>query len=363
MLRVAIVGCGKIADAHASQIRRIAGAEIVAALDSEELMARQFCERFSVKDFYCDLDELLEKAKPDVVHITTPPASHFSIAQRCLENGCHAYVEKPFTLCATEAELLIDLAEQQNCKITVGHDAQFSHVARELRAQIKGGYLGGRPLHIESAYCYDLSDPVYARAFLGGQGHWLRSLPGKLLQNVISHGVARIAEYVETDAPRIVVDGFISPMLTSLGEKEIIDELRVMINDGDRLTAYFTFSSQIRPAINQFRVYGKKNGLFLDETQQILIRLPGAKLKSYGERLIPSIQFSFQYLKAFLRNLRLFLKSDFHFDSGKKYLIEAFYDCIEKDGPVPIPYCEILWTSRIMEEIFQQLSCRVQLTS
>jgi len=358
MLRVAIVGCGKIADAHASQIRRIAGAEIIAALDSEELMARQFCERFSVKNAFSDLDELLEKTNPDVVHVTTPPHSHFPIARRCIERGCHVYVEKPITLSLDETRQLIDLAEQKDRKLTVGHDAQFTHVARRLRSQVKNGYLGGKPVHMESTYCYDLGDAVYASAFLGNQGHWLRTLPGKLLHNVISHGVARIAEYIETDSPEIVARGFISPLLSGLGEAEIVDELRVIINDGNRLTAYFTFSSQMRPSINQFRIYGKKNGLFLDESQQILIRLRGEKFKSYGEKFIPSIQFSAQYLRNFCRNLGLFLKNDFHIESGKKYLIEAFYDSIEHKKPVPIPYREILLTSQIMHAVFGQLAAR-----
>ena len=355
MLRVAIVGCGKIADAHASQIRRIAGAEIVAALDAEELMARQFCDRFDIKNSFTELDDLLNKARPDVVHVTTPPPSHFSVAKRCLENGCHVYVEKPFTLHAGEAEELINLAEAKNVKLTVRHDAQFTHVARELRSLVKQGYLGGKPVHIESTYCYDLSDPFYASAFLANQGHWLRSLPGRLLQNVISHGIARIAEYIESDSPEIRVTGFISPTLSALGETEIVDELRVIVNDGNRMTAYFTFSSQMRPAMNQFRIYGRKNGLLLDEGQQTLIRLRGEKFKSYGERFVPNLQFSWQYLKNFWRNLRLFLKSDFHFESGKKYLIENFYDSVANKKAVPISYREIVLTSEIMDDIFRHV--------
>jgi predicted dehydrogenase len=358
MLKVAIVGCGKIADAHASQIKRIAEAEIVAAHDSEELMARQFCDRFSVKNAFCDLDELLEKAQPDVVHITTPPHSHFPIAEKCIEKGCHVYVEKPFTLNAGEAKELIELAEQKKRKLTVGHDAQFTHVARGLRSQVRNGYLGGKPVHMESTYCYDLGDAVYAGAFVANQGHWLRSLPGKLLQNVISHGVARVAEYIEGDSPEIVAKGFVSPMLSGLGEREIVDELRVIINDGNRFTAYFTFSSQMRPSIHQVRVYGRKNGLFLDESQQILVRLRGDKFKGYGERFLPSILFSAQYLKNVFGNLRLFLRNDFHFESGKKFLIEAFYDSIAHEKPVPIPYHEILLTTQIMDEVFRQLSAK-----
>ena len=78
MLKVAIVGCGKIADAHAAQIQRIPGCSIVAACDREPMMATQFCERFSVPGQYSDLASMLHETAPDVVHITTPPGSHFT---------------------------------------------------------------------------------------------------------------------------------------------------------------------------------------------------------------------------------------------------------------------------------------------
>src|SRR6185436_2704961 len=84
MLRVAIVGCGKIADAHAAQIRRIAGCEIVGVCDREPLMARQLYERFPIKAHFGDVSELLACARPDVVHITTAPESHFDLARLCL---------------------------------------------------------------------------------------------------------------------------------------------------------------------------------------------------------------------------------------------------------------------------------------
>ena len=143
MLRAAIVGCGKIADAHAFQIRRIQGCEIVGVCDTEPLMARQLSERFQVKRWYSALGELLEDARPDVVHITTPPESHYKIAHFCLERGCHVYVEKPFTLNEEDAQRLVDLANKMQLKLTAGHDGQFSHVARRMRALVQEGYLGG----------------------------------------------------------------------------------------------------------------------------------------------------------------------------------------------------------------------------
>jgi predicted dehydrogenase len=358
MLKVAIVGCGKIADAHASQIQRIKGCEIVGVCDREPLMARQLYERFPVRRHFSDLAELLGEARPDVVHITTPPESHFDIARACLERGCHVYVEKPFTLHEHEAQRLIVLANERKLKLTVGHDDQFSHVARRMRTLVQSGYLGGVPVHMESYYCYSLGDSAFARALLVDQRHWIRRLPGKLLHNVISHGIARIAEFLTSDSPQVIVHGFVSLPLKRFGESEIIDELRVIISEEERTTAYFTFSSQMRPAIHQFRVYGPKNALVLDQDQETLIKLRGARFKSFLEQFIPPVTIAKQCLGNLAENMKTFLARDFHVKSGMKFLIESFYRSIDENAPVPIPYREIILTARIMDAIFLQLETK-----
>ena len=358
MRRAAIVGCGKIADVHALQIRRIRGCEIVGVCDIEPLMARQLSERFQIKRWYSTHGDLLEDARPDVVHITTPPESHYKIAHLCLERGCHVYVEKPFTLHEGDAQQLVDLANEKQLKLTTGHDGQFSHVARRMRTLVQQGYLGGAPVHMESYYCYELGDSSYARALLSDKQHWVRRLPGKLLHNIISHGIARIAEFLTSDSPQVIVHGFVSPHLKGKGENEIIDELRVIISEEGRTTAYFTFSSQMRPSLHQFRLYGPKNGLILDHDQETLIKLRGEKFKSYLEKFIPPLTLSGQYLDNLKGNVRKFLGRDFHMSAGMHYLIESFYHSITENAPVPLPYREILLTAKIMDAIFEQLAAR-----
>jgi predicted dehydrogenase len=355
MLKIAIVGCGKIADSHAAQIQRLKGAEIVAVCDREPLMARQLYERFPIKRHFSDLSELLNESKPDVVHITTPPQGHYELAKTCLEHGAHVYVEKPFTVYEHEAQKLIALANQKNLKITAGHDDQFSHVARRMRDLVATGYLGGTPVHMESYYCYEISTTGYAGALLGDKQHWVRRLPGQLLQNIISHGIARIAEFLTTDSPQVMAYGFISPLLRKLGEGEIIDELRVLISENEQTTAYFTFSSQMRPALHQLRLFGPKNGLILDHDHETLIKLRGDRQKSYLEKFEPPVNFARQYMGNLKTNLGTFLRRDFQMKSGMKFLIESFYRSITEGAPLPLSYREILLTSRIMDSIFVQL--------
>ena len=355
MLKVAIIGCGKIADSHASQIGRIKGCEIVGVCDREPLMARQLAKRFPVKRAFGSLTQLLDEAKPDVVHITTPPQGHFDLAKTCLDRGCHVYIEKPLTVWADEAQELIAIADEKRLKLTAGHDDQFSHVSRRMRSIVRSGFLGGAPVHMESYYCYEITKTGYAGALLGDKQHWVRRLPGKLLQNTISHGIARIAEFLSGDSPEVIAYGFTSPLLRALGETEIIDELRVIIHDADETTAYFTFSSQMRPGLHAFRMYGPKNGLILDQDQETLIKLRGAPYKSYAEKFVPPIILAGQYCSNLGTNLKRFLDNDFHMKAGMKCLIDLFYRSIIEGTPEPIPHRELLLTARIMEKIFVQL--------
>src|SRR5262249_35621617 len=127
-------------------------------------------------------------------------------------------------------------------------------------------------------------------------------------------------------------------------------------------TAYFTFSSQIRPSLNAFRLFGPKNGLALDQNRETLIKLSGNMYKSYAEKFIPPAGLAGQQLVNLATNFRKFLGNDFQMKSGMKYLIESFYGSIEENASLPIPVREILLTSRVMDQIFAQLSATAGLS-
>jgi predicted dehydrogenase len=328
MLKVAIVGCGQMADEHASQIQRIKGCEIVGVCDREGLMARQLAERFHIKRHFSELTRLIEETRPDVVHIATDPQSHFDVARSCLEKGCNTFVETPFTLCQNEAEELIGLAVKMKLKLTVGQDDQFGHAAQRLRQMVRNGHLGGTPVHMESYKCDKLSQ---ARACIKARttdnnGNSLRATPDQLLHNNICAGIAMIAEFLEGDSPRVVAFGFASPMRLGMSKDESADELRVFISDEKGTTAYFTFSSQMRPLLHQFRIYGPRNGLVLDENNETLILLRGGRFKSYAEHFLSPLVLAKQYVGNTLRNVRTFLANDFHTNAGLKELIECRHE-------------------------------------
>lgn len=350
-LKIAIAGCGKIAEAHAEIIRNIPVASLVATCDREILMARQLAERFGVKNYYEDLWMLLREQQPDVVHITTPPQTHYPLAKMCLEANCHVFVEKPFAVDSRETEGLLELARARGLKVTVGTDEQFSPVALEMRKLFRQGWLGEPPYHIDVYYGYELGDERYARVFLRNKEHWLWFLPGQLIQNLLPHAIMKAAEFLEGEKVEVRAFGFTSTFLKKMGEQELKDEVRAMVSDRLGTTVYVTFSTQIRPASRMMIVFGSKNGLILDQDHHALIKLKGGSYKSYLEKTWPLHDLSRQYRRNMFRNIKLFLKREFQMKRGLHNLVNLFYQSILKNEEPPIPYQQIRLCSEIMDRI------------
>jgi predicted dehydrogenase len=354
MLKIGIVGCGKIADQHVDAIHRIPGCEVVALCDREPLMAKQLGERFGISACFSELSEMLEAARLDVVHITTPPQSHYSLAKQCLESGSHVYLEKPFTITAGEAESLIRLAERRDLKITAGHNLQFTPETLEMRQLLAQGFLGGKPVHLESHFSYDLGNATYASALLGNRQHWVRQLPGQLLHNIISHGIAKLAEFLDDDLIEIIGTAHQSEQLRNLEAPEVLDELRVLIRDKSGTTAFFCFSSQIK-GLNELRIYGPANSVTVDIVTGSLTRKQSRAYKSYLTYFVPPLKNAREHLRNATCNVINFLRRRRYQDFGMKELIERFYNSIRLRAEPPIPYREIILTARIMDEIFSQI--------
>ena len=353
-LRVAIIGCGKIADQHIHAFRRIGGCEVVALCDRELLMAGQMGERFGITACFADAAEMLRVAQPDVDHITTPPQGHFALAKLCLEAGAHVYLEKPFTVTAPEAEALIALAENKKLKITAGHNYQFTLEMLKMRRLVVENFLGGKAVHLESHWPYDLNDASYVGPILGSKTHWVRQLPGQLFHNLTSHGIAKLAEFLG-DNVQVTAHAHQSQRLKSLNGQEVQDELRVFLRDENGTTAFFCFSTQIKPGQNYLRVCGPKNSLFVDNSSGTLLLQENKPAKSYLTFFLPPLRNAKQHFTNACGNIRDFLKGKLHQDSGMKELIEQFHNSIRQQSAPPIPYREIILTARIMDEIFAQI--------
>src|SRR3984893_7275698 len=86
-----LIGCGAIAREHLSVLAELNNVEIVAVCDISSARAAAAAARFGIAKWYTSHLELLGDLKPDLVHITTPPASHFPIARDFLAAGLNVF--------------------------------------------------------------------------------------------------------------------------------------------------------------------------------------------------------------------------------------------------------------------------------
>jgi predicted dehydrogenase len=354
ILRVAIVGCGKIADGHVDEIRKMPEqAETVAVCDREGLMAEQLAARFAIAAHYDNFAQMLERERPDVVHVTTPPQSHAALTLQALAAGCHVYVEKPFALDSAQAAQMLASAESHGRKLTVGYSSLFDPPVLRLRELVAAGVLG-EPLHVESFYGYNLDGP-FGKALLADSSHWVHGLPGKLFHNIIDHMLNKIVEFVPDDAPQVTaIARALRPERAGDEHDAMMDELRVLVR-GRRVTGYGTFSSHIRPAAQFVRVYGTRNIAHVDLLARTVTLEASPKLPSAIGRLVPPFEQASALVGQGLSNIGRFLRSDFQYFAGMRRLMSLFFDSIIDDGPVPIAYRDILRIANMMDEIFRQV--------
>jgi predicted dehydrogenase len=106
-LRVAIVGTGNIARVHAEALAAVTAAggpdaALAAVMDVDESQLKSFGAEFGVPETYRRLTDLLDQGRPDLVHLCTPPATHYPLALGCLRAGASVLVEKPPTISLRE---------------------------------------------------------------------------------------------------------------------------------------------------------------------------------------------------------------------------------------------------------------------
>lgn len=141
--RVAIIGTGGIAHAHANALRELtAKAELVAVADVDEGRARAFADQFGAPRAYSDAAALLDAEELDVVHICTPPQSHVPLALLTQRAGVPALVEKPIALSLQEMDELVRSEAETGVPILTVFQHRFGGAALQLRRLADSGILG-----------------------------------------------------------------------------------------------------------------------------------------------------------------------------------------------------------------------------
>ncbi len=348
-LRIALVGCGQIADAHLQAARRSGMATLVAVCDGSPDLARQAAVRFGVPRHDCDFERMLAGARPDVVHITTPPETHFPLFELAIRAGCHVYVEKPFALSAAEADAMLAMAAARDRLVCVGHDRLFDPAWIECRERIRQGAIG-KATHIDVFQAYDLDGP-FGRLLVSDDRHWVRRLPGGLFQNTLPHALATVAELLPDERPGV------SGTSWSRAGYGFETELQVFMR-GDQTTAALMFVTEPRPAASYVRVYGTSGWLEVDYDARATRLCPATALPSLVTKLHAPWTSARQAAGTLVRNGYRMLRADLHYFAGLYQLCRLFYGAILEHEPSPIDPVHIRRTAGLMDAVIDALGGR-----
>lgn len=351
-MKIAIIGCGQIADAHVQEAQKIPNVEVVAVCDLNQHLTKQLSMRFEIAGCFTDVKTMLQETKPDIVHITTPPASHLPIAKLCLENDAHVYIEKPLAINLSEAEEIIEIATREGKLVCAGHNYIFDHSYQRLLQMYSEGKLGDI-VHLDAAMGYNLKGP-FGTVSMGDPHHWLFSLPGGLAQNNISHPISLSLAMMPEDIVQIKAFGyrFRTKKYNDIRDK-FFDEIRAVIVAGN-VTANLVFSCRTRPIQTIISAFGTKCAATASLDSRTLRVTFGANMPGPFAKVQWSARDSKETIRECYYNFKKLLTARLHFFEGMGELFRQFYGAVEGKQEMPISMKEGLRVTAVMDAIIRE---------
>ncbi len=119
-----------------------AGLKVAAVGSRSEAKARAFAEQFDIAKAHGSYEALVADPDVDIIYVATPHPHHAEAALLALEAGKHVLVEKPFTLNAREARLIVDMAREKNLVVLEAMWTRFLPHMKRIHEIIGSGTLG-----------------------------------------------------------------------------------------------------------------------------------------------------------------------------------------------------------------------------
>lgn len=329
-LKIALLGCGKMGQHHIKAIQMLDSAEIVAVADVKPDIEKLKMIFNKMPGIFSDPEELLKAVRPDVVHITTPPATHFELAKLALTYGANIYVEKPFVLKKVEAEEILKLAKEKNLRACPGHQVLFEDPAiKTIHALNEIGQI----VHLESYFSFR----TVRRNIT----------PVDQLIDILPHPVYLLLHFLSLGSRSD--RGF---MIEAL-DVNANGEVRSIIKSDDA-TGILIVTLKGRPVESYLRIVGMNGSLYADFVRGVVIKLAGP-----GASAIPIVLSPFKQAKQLVwKSTKAFaglaLKKQKSYP-GLAELIGAFYSSIISGTSAPIDPESIIQTVGICETVTEKL--------
>lgn len=129
-IRIGVIGVGIMGERHCRVCANLPQVQLIGVADANEDRGRVVADRHDTL-YFGDHTALLSQV--DAVIIATPTPAHYALAVQALEQGIHTLVEKPITDTVQQAQRIVDLANQRNLVLQVGHIERFNPAFTELQ--------------------------------------------------------------------------------------------------------------------------------------------------------------------------------------------------------------------------------------
>jgi predicted dehydrogenase len=140
-IKVVLVGAGNWGRQHARVLSAHPQVEFCAVSGRSEERTRQRAAEFGVR-WYLDIQEMLDREKPDLVSVSLPNENHFAATLQVILAGYPLFVEKPFVFDLSEADTLLAEAEKRGLYFGINFNHRYAKPVQLTRAAIEDGRLG-----------------------------------------------------------------------------------------------------------------------------------------------------------------------------------------------------------------------------
>ena len=332
-LRIGFIGGGQMARHHLAAIARVkTPATVVGVVDGASDRAAEFAAAAATRPF-ASLDAMFNEARPDVIHVCTPPAAHFSTAGAALERGAHVYVEKPFALNAADARTLIDLARSRGKLVCAGHqllrDPAFDTLINRA-AEL------GTPVHADSHFAFR---PVNLDPERGSP----RAL-AQLLVDILPHPLYSLIAVLERFAP--------GAPLELAWSHATATEVQAILRCGS-LSGRLTVSLRARPVASWLTLTGTHGSLTCDFVRSVVIGAANPGTEALEKILNPLVEAAQQAERTSSSlGRRNTSRVSYH---GLSELIGEYYPAAAGDAVSPVAAEHLIRVSEIFEALVAQI--------
>lgn len=140
-VKVALIGAGRWGRQHARILSERPDVEFCAIVGRTPETTRVRAERYGAR-FYLDIQEMLDREKPDLVSLCLPNQGHFAATLQVIEAGYALLVEKPLVFDLREAEVLLNEAARRNLFFAINFNHRYARPIQLARRAVEEGRLG-----------------------------------------------------------------------------------------------------------------------------------------------------------------------------------------------------------------------------